>query len=39
MKDIAKMWAVPASVAESLYPPSKPMIQVHFVVDCDEISF
>ncbi|KAL4625562.1 hypothetical protein ACB092_05G035400 [Castanea dentata] len=27
MKDIAKMWAVPASVAESLYPHSKPMIQ------------
>ena len=32
MKDIAKMWAVPASVTESLYPHSKPMIQVMFVV-------
>ncbi|KAK9282633.1 hypothetical protein L1049_010852 [Liquidambar formosana] len=27
MKDIAKMWAVPVSVAETLYPLNKPIIQ------------
>lgn len=37
MKDIAKLWAVPTSVAETLYPQNKPVIQVIFVVDCDEL--
>ncbi|KAG7997478.1 hypothetical protein I3843_01G213100 [Carya illinoinensis] len=27
MKDIAKLWAVPTSVAETLYPQNKPVIQ------------
>lgn len=34
MKDIAKLWAVPTSMAETLYPHNKPMIQVLFVDDC-----
>jgi hypothetical protein len=39
MKDIAKLWAVPTSEAETLYPHNKPMIQVIFVIDCDKLFY
>lgn len=29
-KEIANLWAVPATAADSLFPPNKPMIQVSF---------
>lgn len=30
-KEIAKLWAVPATVTETLYPPNKPVIKVEVV--------
>lgn len=34
MKELAKMWAVPISTAESLYPSHEPVIQVSIVLSC-----
>lgn len=30
MKEIAKLWNIPTSQVDSLYPPNKPIIQVIF---------
>lgn len=34
MKELAKMWAVPVSTIESLYPSHEPVIQVSVVLSC-----
>lgn len=39
MKEIAKMWAVPISVAENFYPVNKPAIQVDLLLNVIPVSF